>query len=115
MRFLLKVSLIISIMGIFLLILLSSQINPLKTDCEAIQNLKPNTYISLSGKIISEREITMDFKVLKLKDSFADVEITCNDCNNYKYLNKTIEVVGKTSVYKEKIQISASKIQIIRK
>jgi hypothetical protein len=85
----LKLSLAMSFLGIFIL-LLTSTIQP---------------QFKTTGKIISVKKYN-DFYIIKLNNNLT---ITCNKCNFQ--VNQTIEVTGKLTKYKGQTQIQAEKIK----
>jgi len=103
---LLKFSLSISFLGIFLLLFLANYQKP--KEITTSSNLTLNEKISIKGKIINERNYD-EFSILKLQDSCGTIEIICN-CKNF--LNKSVLIEGKVTEYKNKKQIQAEKIQI---
>ena len=102
-----KVSLIISILGIFLLLFLTNFLA--YKEITSLSNLTLNEKVRIEGKIIEEKTYG-EFSVLKLKDEQGEIEITCN-CKNF--LNKIVLVQGKVTEYKNIKQISAEKIEAI--
>lgn len=104
---LLKLSLIISILGIFLLFLLSAIIKPQEINSAELNSTKEN-YVKISGKIIKEK-VYDEFSILILQDNFGIAEISCFSCKNF--INKTVIVEGKIQNYKNQKQIQAEKIQ----
>ena len=104
---LLKISLIISVTGIFFLLLLSILIQPKQINNE--KELKLNDYISVKGKIISIRNYD-DFNVIKLDNN---ITLTCEKCKLKQ--NQTIIAEGKVEEYEKQLQINAEKIQEMKK
>ena len=102
-QILLKLSLLISILGILILFLISNLIQP-----EQISNykeLKINQLVKTQGKILDIKNYD-EFSIIKLDNNLI---ITCN-CNLKK--NQTIQVIGKVVEYKNQLQIQAEKIKI---
>ena len=103
-QILLKLSLLISILGILILFLISNLIQP-----EQISNykeLKINQLVKTQGKILDIKNYD-EFSIIKLDNNLI---ITCN-CNFKK--NQTIQVIGKVVEYKNQLQIQAEKIEIL--
>lgn len=97
------VSLVSSIIGIFLLLMISFYIQP--KEITSYSHLKENDYVKVHGKIISSRYFSeSDFSILLLENN---ITIIC-DC---KFpVNKTIIAEGKVEEYKNTLQINAEKI-----
>lgn len=98
---LLKLSLIISFLGIFLLLLISALQKP--KQASSYEDLKLNEQVKTTGKIISISKFE-DFSVIKLDNN---ITLTCN-CQLQQ--NKTIEAEGKVTEYNNIKQIQAEKI-----
>ena len=111
MKFLLKISLIISIIGVSALMYfyLSQPIKNVNT--ESIKEFKRGVLIEIHGIIINERIINNKFKILNLKDDFNEIEITCSKCPSY--LNQEVKIIGKTELYNGRMQISAQEISFL--
>jgi len=103
-RELLKLSFLISILGIFLLLLISNIIQP--KPITNYSELKLNNYVKTSGKITSINNF-QDFLVIKLNNN---ITITCN-CK--LKANQTILVIGQVTEYKNQLQIQADKLKIM--
>jgi len=99
-----KTSLIISVLGIFILFLLSNLIQPKQVS--SYQELKINELVKTQGKIISIKSYD-DFNIITLDNNLT---ITCN-CNFKE--NQAIEAQGKVVEYKNQLQIQGNKIQEI--
>lgn len=105
-RLLLKLSLIISFLGILILLFLASQTPKLIKISEIINS---SINVKIQGKIIQEKAYD-DFSILIVKDSNRSIEATCS-CHGF--LNKTVEIIGKLEEYEGRKQISIDKIEVI--
>jgi hypothetical protein len=102
-----KITLIITILGIFTLLILLNFSKPAIIDnYSSLKKLTDNTKIQTTGKVVSERILYESTKLIKLNNS---IEIICNSCPNY--LNQTINVIGTTETYGNKTQVNALKIK----
>ena len=101
---LLKFSFIISISGIFILLLFSQIIKP--KQISDYQELKLNDYVSTTSKILSIKTYE-SFNIINLENK---ITLTCNSCN--LKINQTITATGKVAEYNNKLQIQAEKIKI---
>ena len=104
---LLKISLIISFLGILLLLFLSN-LQPKLSAISQLQNSSLNSLIRIQGKIIQAKQIQLDFYILIIQDETGEIEVLLE--KNFE-TNKTIEVTGKLQEYKSKIQIQVEKMQ----
>jgi hypothetical protein len=102
---LLKISLLISILGIFLLLLISLLIQPKPVN--SYSELKLNTYVKTTSNITSIRS-SGDFSIIRLANN---ITATCNCKFNP---NQTIEVEGKVTEYQGSLQIESERIQTDR-
>lgn len=102
MENLLKISLAISITGIFLLLFLTMQIQP--KEIASYTDLRLNEYVKVTGKIISIRNYD-DFSIIKLGNN---ITLTCN-CKFQ--VNETITAAGKITEYNNQLQIQVDKIK----
>jgi len=96
------ICLIISIIGIFSLLLTSLVIAPIQVS--SYQELKENSYVQVSGKIISISSYN-DFSIIKLDNN---ITLTCN-CKLKE--NSTIQVLGKVISYKNMLEIQVEEIK----
>ncbi len=106
---LLRISLSVSLLGIFLLLLLSNIIEPKLIQISDISEENIDQRVKISGTItrIQDKEI---FYILTIKDNSSQIDILCN-CNLTNI--KDIEVTGKVQEYKKNLQLSAEKIRAI--
>ena len=103
---LMKISFLVSLVGIFFLLLLSNIIKPKQINLPS--ELKLNSYASTSGKILSIKNYD-DFLIIKLDNNIALI-FNCKNCNLKQ--NLTIKTEGKVVSYKNELQIQAEKIKI---
>lgn len=104
-----KICFIISIIGILILLFLTTIVKPKEINICNLNQTKENDFVVVFGKIIYERNLTETFTSLTLQNSSCKIDITCN-CNGF--LGKNVSVVGKIEYYQNKTQINADKIQI---
>ncbi|MFH1501142.1 MAG: hypothetical protein ABIE22_04330 [archaeon] len=107
MEKLLKVALLISICGIFLLLSLSIILKPKEISCGDISNPLLEKSVRITGKIIKQEQYK-SLKVLTLQQESCNIQVTCYCKSNYTGLN--VEVIGEVVEYKESLQIQAEKI-----
>ncbi|MDD5193464.1 MAG: OB-fold nucleic acid binding domain-containing protein [Candidatus Nanoarchaeia archaeon] len=115
-KILLKISLIISILGIFLLLTISNLQNPALIPIKNLNECLINKNVQIQGSIINIKDYD-NFKILTVKDKTGKISVLLNK-NNHKNLenninlklNQQITIVGKVAEYNEKLQINADKI-----
>lgn len=107
---LLNVSLIISLIGIFLLLLLSNILEPKLINIKEINTQLIERKVKIQGEIFNIKTYKeSDFQVISIKDKTGKIEITIDKIMNFKN-NQTIIVLGRVVEYKEFLQIQANKI-----
>ena len=110
---LLRISLIISLIGIFFLLFLAKNLEPKQISIKDINNNLLNQKIKIHGTIleITDKET---FKILSVADATGKIDILCECKNNQFHVNNTILVSGTVQDYKGNLQISADKIIIAK-
>ena len=112
---LLKLSMAISITGIFLLLFLSNTQTLKLTNINEINELFLNKKIQIQGQITSIRNQT-DFQIINLQDNTGKINIILNKKISL-IKNQTINVIGRVIEYKTKykneLEIQADEIMII--
>jgi len=104
----LKISLIISLIGIFLLLILSNFLEPKLIGIEKINNGLIDKKVRVQGKIFDTRIYSSDFQVISIKDETGKVDITSPPIN--VSLDQEIIVTGTVKEYKQYLQVWADKI-----
>lgn len=99
---LLTLSLILSFLGVFLLLILSLTLQPKQVS--NYSDLKLNNYVKTTGKITQIRTYN-DFSIITLDNNLT---LTCN-CK--LKINQTIEATGKVVEYNKELQINSDKIK----
>lgn len=109
---LLKISLIITLSGIFFLTLLTFILEPKLITINNITQNQLNQQIKIQG-IITNINTYKDsnFQVLTIKDKNNSIQITINKITNLKH-NQLITITGKVTEYKNTLQIQADKISL---
>ena len=101
-----KICLIISILGLFFLLLISSLSAPIKITSESnLSEFPPNQQFLVQGKVIEET-LTKNNKILQLDNNF---QLQCpKDCP--QFLNKNISAIVKSEFYNEKYYLKVLKL-----
>jgi len=110
----LKLSLIISTAGIFLLLLLSNILEPKLTSIKEINYKFIDRQTKVQGIIFNIKTYKeSDFQIISIKDNTGKIDITINKIIDLKN-NQTITIIGRVQEYKESLQIQADKIQLVK-
>ncbi len=104
---LLKVSLIISILGILSLLFLTDALETEQVTIGEIEDKMINKKVKVDATIYSviDRET---FKVLSVYDETGRIDVLCN-CEDIEN-NQEVTVIGRIKEYNQYLQISAEKI-----
>ena len=97
--------LVFSIIGVFFLLILSATFQPKQVS--SYQELKLGEYVKTQGKVIYAKNYD-DFSILTLSNNLT---LTCN-CRSK--VNATIQVQGKVTEYKGKLQVQSNEIKEIK-
>ena len=73
-----------------------------------LSKLEENSKVQTQGKVIAERVLYEDTKLLKLNNS---LEILCQACPSY--INRTLDILGTKESYKNQSQIRALRLKEI--
>lgn len=111
---LLRISLIISLIGIFFLLFLAKNLEPKQINIKDINNNLLNQKVAVQGTILKIQDKTT-FKILSVADATGRIDILCECKNNQFQINNTILISGTVQDYKSNLQISADKIIKINK
>jgi len=110
---LLKISLIISILGILILLLLVNIIEPTQIKIKNINENLLNNKIQIIGKIQSIKTYKeSNFEILTINDSTGKIDVLINNLITNITKNQTVIVIGKISEYKNNLEIQADKISL---
>jgi len=111
MKTLKNISIIISILGISILIILSLTQQPQTITANQIENLKENTYIKISGTLKSSKIYNNNFQILELTNN--NTQFTTILFNNQNFQkNSNLTIIGIISIYQNNKQIQAEKIYL---
>ncbi|MBT3985785.1 hypothetical protein HOE91_05810 [archaeon] len=112
----------ISLIGIFLLLILSNILTPSYKTIQEIKQSSINTKITTIGKITNINN-KQTFQIITITDT-PKSQTNSNQQNKITIIadkitslktNQIIELVGTTQIYKNQIQIQANKIYLIKK
>lgn len=103
-----RLALAITLLGIFVLIILLNLSSPAVINSYSeLSKLTDYTKVQTTGKVISERIIYENTKLLKLDNN---IEILCKACPSY--INRTLKALGTSETYLNKSQITALRITL---
>jgi hypothetical protein len=114
-NFLVKISLLISIIGISTLLLLTLFIPTKQIQISDISYIHLNKKIQITGIITNIKNYkTSNFQILTIKNNSKEIKATVNKIT---LLNKNSEIIliGKPTIYKNSIQIKTEKIILSNK
>ena len=108
MRYLLKLSLICSLIGLFFIIFLANHLEPAIRNLDEIDERDLDENIRVIGEIV-HRYDHETLTLFTLEDETGKID--CVFYNDFPfYENENVEVMGKVVEYKGKIEIEATKI-----
>ena len=107
---LLKISFILSIIGIIVLLFLSTTLNPPETKIGDINDKLLNQKVIVKGDVFNIKKYEdSNFQVISIKDETGKIDVTLDKITNFK-MNQTINVKGTIQQYKQYLQIQADEI-----
>jgi len=110
---LLKISMLISFLGIYLLLLISGISQPKLIKIDKINLNQLNKKIKIQGKIVQHKNYN-NFQILTIQDDTGKIEALLNVpaklISPIKTKNKTLTITGRVSQYNLKLQIQVEKI-----
>jgi len=101
-------SLIISILGIFTLIILNLTQQPKEITTNQIQNLTDNNYVKIQGQL-KESKIFDNFQILTINDKEGKFTTILFSEQQFQK-NSSLTIIGTIQTYKDQKQIQAEKI-----
>ena len=113
MKNIILISLIISLIGIFTLLILLNTLPPKQLKISEIQNKHLNQQVQIKGTLTSIKNYQeSDFQILTIEDSTGEIQATLNKISNLT-INSSIILIGTPLIYKQSIQIKTDKIIIL--
>ncbi len=111
MKYLIKLSLICSLIGLFLIIFLANHLEPPISPLSEIDERDLEEIVKVQGEIV--RVIEHETLILfTLEDETGKID--CVFYNDFPfYENENVEVIGEVVEYKGKIEIEATKINLL--
>lgn len=119
MEKLLRASLSLALLGILLLLILSTTLEPSLETPSNIKNYQEYQRVRVQGELLSLKELSPNFFVLNLKNKNDTISVILN--TKEKIENKinisqknNLEVIGKINFYNNQTQISADEIKLLK-
>ena len=109
-----KIALIISLIGIFILLILINLQEPKISEINSLSNKRLNEEVKIQGKIIDLKIFQSNFTITKIKDNSGFIEVICNCPQIKKLQNSTLQITGKLTEYQSNLQIQADKILFVK-
>ncbi|MEM4318367.1 MAG: hypothetical protein QW244_01275 [Candidatus Pacearchaeota archaeon] len=103
-----KIALVGSIVGLFLLFILSSNLTPKKVSINEINEKNIDDWVVVEGKVDWIRNYDK-LTLFQICDSSCIVVVSYNEIKNLE-LNKSVEIVGRIKLYKGNKEIEAEKV-----
>ncbi|MBI2508102.1 OB-fold nucleic acid binding domain-containing protein [Candidatus Woesearchaeota archaeon] len=111
-KVLFKVSLIISVMGTFLVLLILEYSEVKLTEINSLGKNQLETRVKVQGAIVSIKE-TPGLYILTIKDTSATIPLVIFKEDTLALEKNTqVEVIGKLTEYKKELEIIVEKIKI---
>jgi len=95
-------------MGIFLLLIISINVNPKQIKINEINDKILNKKVQIKGEITNVRTYD-DFQILSINDHTGTIDATLNSYNKFEK-NQSVTIIGTIEQYKNNLQIRAEKI-----
>lgn len=111
MKTLLKLSLVCSMIGLFLIIFLANHLEPNLINISEIDEKNLEEIVKVQGYIEYIKEYE-SLTVFSLKDKTGKIDVVFYDDFPF-HKNDKIEIIGKVIEYKGKIEIEANKIKFL--
>jgi RecJ-like exonuclease len=113
-----KLTLIISILGIFLIYILAINFEPKQIKISDITQKSLDQFVKIRGYvikpgIIENKEKEYAFTVFKIQDNSSEIGVIFRKPLELKNLQQ-VEIIGKVSSYENQLQIETIKLKILR-
>jgi RecJ-like exonuclease len=114
---LIKLSFIISVLGIFLIYLLAINLEPKQVPISSISQKSLEQFVKIQGYvikpgIIENKSEGYAFTIFKIQDNSGEIEVIFRNSLKLKNLQR-VEIIGKVSTYENQLQIESYKIKLL--
>lgn len=111
MKKLTKISLIITILGILILLIISNNLAIELENISEINTKHLNKNIKINGKILNLKNINKNFQIITIKDTTGTIQVI-TDYQTKLSKDQSITITGRVTQYKDSLQIQANKITL---
>lgn len=111
-RTLLKISLVIALISIFILAILAINIEPSIRKIDSINEKSLDEWVKIQGKVTQQRDYET-LRIITINDGTASINCVVR-FNIVDLKNKTVEVLGKVIDYKGNFEIDVSRLIILQ-
>jgi len=109
MEKLLKISFILSLLGILILIALSQQLEPRLYNIEDLSQKNLNLRVQIKGTMTSINNYD-EFQTMLIKDNTGIISVISNSKTPLNKSSLEILIIGTVTEYQDRVQITADKI-----
>jgi len=111
---LLKINLVLSILGIFFLLILTNLLQPKLVNISNIDKNLLNKKIKINGEILNIKKYpSYDFQIILVKDKTGEIRVIIDRIIPKIKKGHNITIIGIVQEYKKEIQIQAEKILLM--
>jgi DNA replicative helicase MCM subunit Mcm2 (Cdc46/Mcm family) len=111
MEKLLRISIVLSLMGLMILLILAQSLRPLHLEINKISSEDLNKKISFDANILKVKELAPQYLLIYLENNNSTIEGTLNSKNFTFNSTSNYKIIGKIQEYNNSLQINIDKIQ----
>jgi len=109
-----KLSICVSLIGVFFLLALSNFLEPKLIEIKSIDAGFLDKPVKINGQILNIRNYNQsNFQVLLIQDKTGKIEIVINKITNLQKL-QNITAIGRITEYEKDLQVQADKIYLVK-
>lgn len=109
---LLKLSLIIALVGTFMVVILANNLEPSTKTIDSINERSIDEWIKVQGNVTQETDVS-GLKIITVNDGTASISCILRKNVSYNFKDQRVEIQGKITDYKGDIEIDISKITVL--
>jgi len=108
-----KLFLALSLIGILLLLFLSTHLSPKEMEISEITEKEISKNVKVQGSITNVKAFSGSrFQLLTLEDETGRIKVTAFSDEKFNLTNKQVIVMGRVSEYNKELQIDAEEIHL---
>ncbi len=111
-RALLKLSLVIALVSIFIIAILATNLEPSARKIETINEKSLDEWVKIQGTVTQQREYDT-LKIITVNDGTAAINCVLR-FDTVPLENKTVEILGKIVDYKGDFEVDVSRLKILQ-